>query len=131
MSTMMRSLTAALAAAVLLAVPAAAVKRRAFVTSVSGTGNLNSWPDAGGLFALAAGDAICRARATAAGLPNANTYRAWLSTATTDAYCHVQGRTGEKATGCSGSPQPSGPWYRVDGTTALAANLEELTGNFR
>lgn len=126
-----RFLTAALAVAVLFAAPAAAVKRRAFVTSVSGNGNLNSWPDSGGLFALAAADAICRARASVGGLPNANTYRAWLSTATTDAYCHVQGRTGEKATGCSGAPQPSGPWYRVDGFTAFAGNLVELTGDSR
>ena len=48
--------------AVALVGPADAVKRRAFVTSVSGTGNLASWPDAGGQFALAAGDSICRAR---------------------------------------------------------------------
>ncbi|GMU66363.1 MAG: hypothetical protein AMXMBFR36_26370 [Acidobacteriota bacterium] len=129
MSTTLRTLAAALTTTVLLAAPAVAVKRRAFVTSVSGNGNLNSWPDAGGLFALAAGDAICRARANAAGLPFANSYRVWLSTATTDAYCHVQGQTGEKATGCSGSPLPRGPWYRVDGTTAFAADLDELTGN--
>src|SRR5688572_20449691 len=69
--------------------PAQAVKRRAFVTSVSGTGDLGSWPEAGSATGLAAGNAICRARATAAGLPNANTYRAWLSTASTDAYCHL------------------------------------------
>lgn len=119
-----RLVAAAAIAAVLIAAPVAALQRRAFVTSVSGAGNLNTWPDSGGLFALAAGDAICRARATAAGL---HTYRAWLSTASTDAYCHVQGRTGKKAKGCSGAPLPSGPWYRVDGTP-YTANLGGLTG---
>lgn len=114
--------------ALLLATPADAVKRRAFATSVTGTGNLNSWPDAGGAFALAAGDNICRARAAAAALPNAATYRAWLSTAATDAYCHVQGLTGKLASGCSGSPQPAGPWYRVNGTAAFTGTLDELTG---
>lgn len=113
---------------ILVVSPADAVKRRAFVTSVTGTGNLNSWPDAGGAFALAAGDNICRARAAAAALPNATTYRAWLSTAATDAYCHVQGQTGKKATGCSGSPQAAGPWYRVNGTAAFTGTLDELTG---
>ena len=61
--------------------PAEAVKRRAFVTSEIGNGNLNSWPSSGGLFGLPAGDNICRVLAGDAGLPNANTYRAWLSTA--------------------------------------------------
>lgn len=114
--------------ALIAATPADAVKRRAFATSVTGTGNLNSWPDAGGAFALAAGDNICRARAAAASLPNAATYRAWLSTAATDAYCHVQGLTGKVASGCNGSPQPAGPWYRVNGTSAFTGTLDELTG---
>lgn len=114
--------------ALLSAASADAVKRRAFATSVAGTGNLNTWPDADGAFALAAGDNICRARAAAASLPNASTYRAWLSTASTDAYCHVQGLTGEKAGGCDGSPQPAGPWYRVNGTSAFTGTLDELTG---
>ena len=50
----------AAATALLSATPADAVKRRAFATSVTGTGNLNTWPDADGAFALAAGDNICR-----------------------------------------------------------------------
>ena len=81
--------------------PSTAARRRAWVTSVTGTGNLASWPDAGGLGGLAAGDAICRARAAAAGLPNANAYRVWLSTAATDAYCHVQGLTGKRSNQCN------------------------------
>jgi hypothetical protein len=122
-------LLAALAvlAAGALAPSAGAVQRRAFATSVTGTGDLHSWADSGGLFALAAADNVCRVRAAAGGLANASTYRAWMSTAATDAYCHVQGLTGEKANGCSGAPQPAGPWYPVSGTS-FTGGLDELTG---
>src|SRR5690348_6773919 len=42
--------------------------RYAFVTSTSGSGNLQSWgTDAGGQVGLQAGDAICQARAAAGG----------------------------------------------------------------
>ena len=120
---------AALAALQLLATgPAEAVKRRAFATSEVGSGNLNSWPDSGGLFGLAAGDNICRELAGNAGLPNANTYKAWLSTASTDAYCHVQGQTGKKATGCVGTAVPAGPWYRYDGVGRFTGTVDELVG---
>ena len=108
------------------ALPAEAVKRRAFVTSVSGTGDLGSWPDAGSATGLAAGNAICRARATAAALPNANTYRAWLSTETTDAYCHLRGQTGEKFSCVGGSPLAAGPWFLVNGITNFTGTLDEL-----
>ncbi len=109
-----------------------AVKRRSFVTSVEGTGDLFSWAGSSGATALERGDSICRARATAAGLPNAATYRAWLSTSTTDAYCHVQGLTGLRSTGCGGAPLPGGgPWYQVNGVTQFTADLETLTGSER
>lgn len=118
-----------LALAALAAVPASAVTRRAFVTSVTGTGNLSSWPGATGATVLDMGDSICRARATAAGLPNPTTYRAWLSTAQTDAFCHVQGLTGQKATGCGGGALPgAGPWYLRNGVTPFTADLDTLTG---
>lgn len=119
----------AIAAVLLLvgALPSHAVKRRAFVTSVSGTGNLGSWPDAGAATGLAAGNAICRARATAAALPNANTYRAWLSTDSTDAYCHLRGQTGEKFSCVGGSPLAAGPWYLANGITNFTGTLDELT----
>ncbi len=118
-----------LAALQLLATgPAEAVKRRAFVTSETGSGNLNSWLESGGLFGLAAGDNICRELAGNAGLPNANTYKAWLSTASTDAYCHVQGQTGKKATGCVGTAVPAGPWYRYDGVGRFTGTVDELVG---
>ena len=110
--------------------PAEAVKRRAFVTSETGSGNLNSWPESGGLGGLAAGDNICRVLAANAGLPNANTYRAWLSTASTDAYCHIQGQTGKKGS-CVGTAVPAGPWYRYDGVGRFTGTLDELTGGER
>jgi hypothetical protein len=118
----------ALALALVVAAPANAVKRRAFVTSVTGTGNLHSWADSGGLSGVAAGDNICRVRAAAGGLPNPTAYRAWLSTAATDAYCHVQGQTGKKDPGCVGTPEPAGPWYRYDGVGRFTGTLDELTG---
>lgn len=120
-------LVAALALAA--AEPSEAVRRRAFVTSVSGTGNLASWPDAGGLGGLAAGDQICRNRAAAAGLPNANSYRAWLSHATTDAYCHVQGLTGKRSNNCNGgTPSPAGPWFGNGAFPApVSEDLDRLT----
>lgn len=114
--------------ALTVASPAAAVKRQAFATSVSGTGLISSWPDAGGQGGLVGGDNICRARAAAAGLANPSTYRVWLSTASTDAYCHVQGRTGKRAAGCSGLPQPAGPWYQVDTLLPITGILDDLTG---
>jgi len=97
------------------------------VTSVTGNGNLNSWADSGGLFGVAAGDNICRVRAAAGGLPNASTYRAWLSTAATDAYCHVQGQTGKRSPGCVGTATAAGPWYRYDGIGRWSGTLDELT----
>lgn len=124
-----RSSLAFVTALVLVAAPAAAVKRRAFVTSVSGTGNLATWVGAGGLTGLDAADNVCRVRALSGGLPNAGTYRAWLSTSTTDAYCHVQGLTGKRINQCGGSPQPgAGPWYLANGVSYFAGSLAELTG---
>lgn len=123
------SLLGAVALLLLAAMPLEAVKRRAFVTSVSGNGDLGSWPDAGSATGLAAGNAICRARATAAGLPNANTYRAWLSTDTTDAYCHLRGQTGEKGSCVGSSPLVTGPWFLVNGVTNFTGTLDELTSS--
>lgn len=118
--------TLLLVGAVLAADPGEAIKRRAFATSVTGTGDLGSWPEAGAATGLAAGDAICRFRADQAGLPNANTYRAWLSDSNTDAYCHVQGLTGPKAACVGGPPQAAGPWYLANGITNFTASLADL-----
>ena len=91
--------------------------RVAFVTSIQGTADLGSWPDAGSEVGAAAGDAICRARATAAGLANPESFVAWLSTSTDDAYCRLHGLTGTKAANCGEVELPvnAGPWMRADG----------------
>src|SRR5690606_28786971 len=76
----------------------------------------------GGASVVAAGDAICRARAAAGGLPNAGAYRAWLSNDFTDAYCHVQGLGGKRANDClGGTPAFAGPWYRSGFPTSQPA----------
>ena len=125
---------AALALAGLVSSPLAAVTRRMFISSVAGTGNLSTWADAGGYTGLAAADAICQARATAAALPNAIGYRAWLSDSADDAYCRMHNLTGKRATNCGQAtlPASAGPWWRTDGKPfgaglpALLAPLEQV-----
>lgn len=120
-------LFATLVVALLAVPPAEAVKRYMFVTSVGGTGNLSSWADAGGYTGLAAGDAICRARAELGGLPNPTTYRAWLSDGGDDAYCRMHNLTGKRAANCGQAtlPAAAGPWWRTDGEP-FGAGLPEL-----
>jgi hypothetical protein len=86
-----------------------------FVTSVKGNGNLSTWADAGGKSGLAAGDAVCQARANAAGLTG--TFVAWLSDSTSDAYCRIHNLTGKKSSNCGQASLPvaAGPWVRTDG----------------
>jgi hypothetical protein len=88
-----------------------------FMTSVTGTGNLNSWPEAQALTGLEAGDQICRTVAAAANLPEPSTFVAWLSDDSDDAYCRVHGLTGKVSDDCGqGSiPVDAGPWVRTDG----------------
>ncbi len=111
---------------VLVAVPAVA-HRVAFVTSVTGSGDLSSWADAGGATGLAAGDAICVARAAAAGLANSANFVAWLSDSSDDAYCRVNGFSGTRAANCGESslPAAAGPWVRADGMP-FAGSIAEL-----
>ena len=107
---------------------AGAATRQVFVTSTLGNGDLSTWAETE-LDGLDGADEICRARAAAASLPNAATYRAWISTSTTDAFCHLFGASGFKP-GCSGTdPDPSqmGPWVRRDGSP-FAATLDKMTG---
>jgi len=108
--------------------------RRMFVTSTHGNGDLGGWVEnmapPSGFTGLAAGDHICQVRAEAAGLATAGTpvFRAWLSDATTDAWCHVQGLTGKRFAGtpCDGATQDGGgPWVRSDGAL-LSGPLAEL-----
>jgi hypothetical protein len=80
-----------------------------FVTSVEGTGNLSSWPDAGGMTGLEAADAICQARADSVQLPG--TFKAWLSDSTTS--------PGQRFV------HSTVPYVRVDGVK-IADNWDDL-----
>ena len=88
-----------------------------FATSVTGTGDLFTWPDSPGIGGLIGADIICRARAAAAGLPDSTLFVAWLSDSSDDAYCRIHGLTGTKASNCGFPDLPSvaGPWVRTDG----------------
>ncbi len=99
-----------------------------FVTSVSGDGNLGSWADAGSKTGLEAGDAICQARANAAGLKG--TYKAWLSDDNDDAYCRIHNLSGKKADNCGQGTLPvaAGPWVRTDGFP-FGETIEQLLDN--
>jgi len=81
-----------------------------FVTSVGGTGDLGSWPEAGSAEGLDAGDAICRILAENAGLYDPESYVAWLSDASEDARDRVTG---------------NGPWVRLD-KVMVAADKTDL-----
>lgn len=90
-----------------------------FLTSVLGTGDLGTWADAGLATGLAAGDAICRARATVASLPSPESFFAWLSDEDVDAIDRVT---------------TDGPFKRPDGVQIAAskADLVDATvGNYQ
>src|SRR3546814_1395761 len=55
-------------------------------------------------------DTACNTRAAAAGLPGV--YRAWMSDATSDAYCRAHDLTGKKSAMCGQGalPATAGPW---------------------
>jgi hypothetical protein len=76
------------------------VAKKAFVTSVTGTGNLSTWADASALTSLAAADAVCQARARFAGYANSATFKAWLSGSSSSASTRIVS---------------NGPWARPDG----------------
>lgn len=91
---------------------------RAFVTSVSGTAKFSTWLDSGGAIGLAGADAVCVARASAASLPNAANYRAWLDSSFGDAFCRLHGLLGIRTQNCNGqlgTASIRGPWMRIDG----------------
>ena len=101
-----------------------ATVRQAFLTSVAGPAVFADWPNTA-LSGAAAADEVCQGLAATAAIPNAANFRAWLSTSTSDAYCRVQGLSGQRGTGCGGGPQPgAGPWQLVDGRP-LSAVLRE------
>jgi hypothetical protein len=101
--------------------------RLAFTTSVTGNGNLSTWADADGNAGLDAADAVCQARADAAGL--SGTFVAWMSDSINDAYCRVHGLSGKVDTvecGQVSLPADAGPWVRTDGF-AFDATISQLT----
>ena len=59
------------------------------------------------------------ARLIQVALPNAGTYRAWLSTSTTDAWCHVQGLSGKKSNNCGVANPPNQGSYTKRGFSEL------------
>ncbi len=91
--------------------------KRAFVTSVTGNGALDTWADSGGLHGVAAGDAICRARARAAGLSNPESFTALLSeSSSSTAYGRITG---------------NGPWARIDGVVVANDKADLFDGRIR
>ena len=124
-----RTLGWAVLALLATALPVAASKKM-FVTSAVGTGDLGSWPQAGGHVGHLAGDYICRNLAADAGLADAANFHAWLSTMATDAYCWVAGYSAKKADNCNEPSLPdAGPWQRTDGVS-FAHRLSDLTTTF-
>jgi len=90
---------------------------QAFVTSLTGSGDLSTWADAGGQAGVQAADGICQARAQAANLPEPASFVAWVSDSNDDAYCRIHGLTGKRDDNCGQGQLPSdaGPWIRTDG----------------
>lgn len=127
-----RALAPLLLALPLVAPPALdAATLRMFVTSVTGSGDLSAWDDAGTATGLAAGDAICQARATAAALPNPAAFRAWLSDGDDEAWCRLHNLSGKKSANCGQAslPATAGPWWRTDGKP-FAGTLPDLLHPF-
>ncbi len=122
---------------VLLAVVGSAnAQKVAFVTSVVGPGDLSLWPDAQavGASGIGAGNAICRARALAAGLDEWQTFVAWLSNNNYDAYCRlhgINGTVGGSNPNCGQAtlPADAGPWVRTDGVPFAAEITQMLSPN--
>lgn len=107
--------------------------RFAFTTSTKGNANLSTWPEAmqANASGLAAADAICQGRATAAGLSEPDTYVAWLSDRDNDAVCRLLGHDGKLADNCGvvDLPPQIGPWTRTDGTPFAESLVDLLAGD--
>jgi hypothetical protein len=86
------------------------VAKKAFLTSVTGTGNLSTWPDAGGLTGISAADAVCQARARFAGYASSQSFKAWMSSSTS----------------ATSRIFTNGPWARPDGVV-IATSEADLT----
>lgn len=109
----------------------AQAQKVAFMTSVQGPGDLSTWTDAGTATGIDAGDAVCQARALAAGLANPQDFVAWLSDSSDDAYCRIHGLNGAVALNCGQGtlPADAGPWVRVDGFPFADVITEMLSPN--
>lgn len=88
--------------------------KKAFLTSVSGTGNLATWTDAGGLTGISAADAVCQARARYAGYANPQNFKALMSSSTS----------------ASSRFFTNGPWARPDGIPIAASYSLLFNGRF-
>lgn len=94
--------------------PFAQPGKRTFVTSVTGTGDMATWTDSGGVGGLPGADSICRARAAAGGLANAPAFKAWLSTSTQTASSRITS---------------AGPWINGDGIVIAATKADLQDGS--
>ena len=83
----------------------------AFVTSVSGSGDLSTWADSGGQDGFDGADAVCAARASDAGFGQSWLFKAWLSDSVTDAKDRFS---------------QTGGWVRLDGVP-VADDITDLT----
>jgi len=88
--------------------------KKAFLTSVTGTGMLSTWADANGQTGLAAADAVCQARARYAGYANPQNFKAWMASGTS-VYSRIL---------------TAGPWARPDGIPIASGNANLFSGRF-
>ena len=88
--------------------------KKVFLSSVKGTGDLSTWPEANGQSGELAGDAICQTLASNAGYANANKYVAWLSGTSVSAIDRLVGE---------------GPWARLDGVLVAKNRADLLDGS--
>jgi len=84
--------------------------KRAFMS----TGKLTGAMVFGAQVGIDAADTLCQSAALAAGVPNAASFRAYLTTSADDALCHVLGASGTVDSLCGLPSLPTTPWRRLD-----------------
>lgn len=89
--------------------PFALPGKKVFLSSEEGTGNLHGWASSGGNTGIAAGDAVCKNRAAATGLQNAQSFKAWISDSGADAKDRLTS---------------DGPWVRLDGVSVAGSKSD-------
>jgi hypothetical protein len=90
--------------------------RPVFLSATWGSGDLSTWALAGGASGVEGADAVCRSEAQAAGLPLADTFKAWLSSS-------VHPAPGRFAW--------DGPWARLDGMRIADSIADLVDGDIR